>query len=173
MTLKTHSWLDMKKKGKTICIDFDGVLSDYSSGYQGEDVFGDMIKGADSATQILKEKGWTVIIYTTRPVTDALKKWLEDNKISYDYINENPDQPKDSEGSKLMADIYLDDRGMRFNGDWDWTIRDIASFMPWEKKRKRRNQKAENEAGLRRRSKMDEKEQSVCGRHLKDLVLIK
>lgn len=124
----------MKKKGKTICIDFDGVLSDYSSGYQGEDIFGDMIKGADSATQILKEKGWTVIIYTTRPVTDALKKWLEDNKISYDYINENPDQPKDSEGSKLMADIYLDDRGMRFNGDWDWTIRDIASFIPWEKK---------------------------------------
>jgi hypothetical protein len=28
----------MSKK-KTICIDFDGVLHDYSDGYQGKDVF--------------------------------------------------------------------------------------------------------------------------------------
>ena len=131
----------MKKKVKTICIDFDGVLSDYSEGYQGKDVFGDMIKGADSATQILKEKGWTVIVYTTRPVTKALKKWLDDNNISYDYINENPDQPEESKGSKLMADIYLDDRAMRFDGNWDWTIRNIASFMPWEKKENEETQK--------------------------------
>ena len=28
---------------KTICIDFDGVIHDYSNGFQGEDVFGGMI----------------------------------------------------------------------------------------------------------------------------------
>lgn len=28
---------------KTICIDFDGVIHDYSKGWQGEDVFGQMI----------------------------------------------------------------------------------------------------------------------------------
>ena len=39
----------MSKK-KTICIDFDGVLADYSKGYQGKDVFGDMLPNADIAT---------------------------------------------------------------------------------------------------------------------------
>lgn len=122
----------MKKK-LTICIDFDGVLHDYTNGFQGEDVFGGMIPGADVGTKVLKDKGNTIIIYTTRKVTDALKKWLGDNNISYDYINENPDQPEGTEGCKLIADIYIDDRGIRFRGNWDeWFIREIAEFKPWE-----------------------------------------
>ena len=47
---------------KTICIDFDGVIHDYSNGWQGEDVFGQMIPNADTGTSVLKQKGWTVII---------------------------------------------------------------------------------------------------------------
>lgn len=43
-------------KKKTICIDFDGVIHDYSKGYQGKDVFGDMVPGSDTATKVLKEK---------------------------------------------------------------------------------------------------------------------
>lgn len=122
----------MAKKSKTICIDFDGVLSDYSKGYQGLDVFGDMLPNADIGTKVLKEKGWKIIIYTTRPATDALKKWLDDNKITYDYINENPDQPEDSkDGCKLIADIYLDDRGMRFTKWNEWLMREIAEFEPY------------------------------------------
>ena len=45
------------KTKKTICIDFDGVLHDYSNGFQGKDVFGDMIPNADDGTQVLHEKG--------------------------------------------------------------------------------------------------------------------
>ncbi len=122
----------MAKENKTICIDFDGVIADYSEGYQGKDVFGEMIPGADAATQVLKEKGWTIIIYTTRPATAALKKWLEKNGIQYDHINENPDQPEDAKpGCKIAADIYLDDRGMRFGGQWsEWLLREIAEFQP-------------------------------------------
>lgn len=120
----------MKKNKKTICIDFDGVLHDYSDGYQGLDVFGDMIPNADKGTQVLKEKGWTIIIYTTRKKTEALEKWLKDNGIAYDYINENPEQPEDSKGGKLIADIYLDDRGITFRGEWDeWIIHEIVEFQ--------------------------------------------
>lgn len=93
-----------KKKQKTIAIDFDGVLADYSKGYQGKDVFGTPIPGADNATKVLKENGWRIIIYTTRPNTDALRKWLKENGITYDYINENPDQPEESKGSMLPVD---------------------------------------------------------------------
>lgn len=124
---------------KTICIDFDGVLADYSEGYQGKDIFGEMLPNADIATQVLKNNGWTIIVWTTRPVTDALKDWLKENKISYDYINENPDQPKDT-SEKLMADIYLDDRAMTFHGVWnEWTVRSIAEFTPvcMEKKKEK------------------------------------
>ena len=62
---------------KTICIDFDGVIHDYSNGFQGEDVFGGMIPNANIGTSVLKEKGWTIIIFTTRKKTEKLKKWLE------------------------------------------------------------------------------------------------
>lgn len=75
---------------KTICIDFDGVIHDYSQGWQGEDVFGNMIANADTGTSVLKQKGWTIIIFTTRKKTDKLEKWLKDHNITYDYINENP-----------------------------------------------------------------------------------
>lgn len=119
------------KKKQTIAIDFDGVLADYSEGYQGKDVFGSMVPGADNATKVLKENGWIIIIYTTRPATEALKKWLDDNKITYDYINENPDQPEESKGCKLMADVYLDDRSLQFRGQWRWMMNDIACFKPW------------------------------------------
>lgn len=122
-------------KKRTICIDFDGVLHDYSEGFEGKDVFGDMVPNADKGTQLLKKKGWTIIIYTTRPKTAKLEKWLKDNGIAYDYINENPDQPEDSKGGKLISDLYLDDRGMRFNGQWnEWLMEDIASFQPWQDK---------------------------------------
>ena len=123
--------MEDKKEGRTIAIDFDGVLADYSKGFQGKDVFGEMIPGADNATKVLKENDWTIIIYTTRPATDALKKWLKDNHITYDYINENPNQPEDSKGCKLIADVYLDDRAVCFDGEWSWTIRRIADFKPW------------------------------------------
>lgn len=117
---------------KTICIDFDGVIHDYSNGFQGEDVFGEAVHGADAATSILRKNGWCIIIYTTRPVTETLKTWLKEHKISFDYINENPDQPKGSEGCKLIADVYLDDRAVSFRGHWDWTMNEIASFKPWQ-----------------------------------------
>ena len=120
-----------EKKKKTICIDFDGVLADYSNGFQGKDVFGDMIPGADVGTKVLRDNGNTIIIHTTRPATDKLKKWLDD------YINENPNQPEDSKECKLIADIYIDDRGITFRGRWDeWFIREIAEFKPWEKEKK-------------------------------------
>lgn len=120
-------------KKRTICIDFDGVLHDYSKGFQGENVFGDMITGADDATGVLKKNGNTIIIYTTRPVTDELKAWLKEKNISYDYINENPDQPKGSEGCKLIADLYIDDRGLCFHGEWDeWLLRQIGEFRSWQ-----------------------------------------
>ena len=57
---------------KTICIDFDGVIANYQ-GWQGTDKFGEPVPGVQNATKVLKEEGYTIIIFTTRKVTAALK----------------------------------------------------------------------------------------------------
>ena len=116
---------------QTICIDFDGVLHDYSKGYQGLDVFGGVVKGASEAVQKLHSEGWKIIIFTARPVTQGMRNWLRGNFIPFDYINENPDQ-MDKKSPKPYADIYLDDRGIQFRGDWQQTLKDIDSYENWQ-----------------------------------------
>lgn len=121
---------------KTICIDFDGVLATYD-GWKGRGEIGEPISGASEATQTLKKEGYTIIIFTTRNGED-IKKWLDKNKISYDYINENPDQPKNTNEGKPIADIYLDDRAVCFRGNWEWALRDIVYFKPYNQEKKKK-----------------------------------
>lgn len=45
---------------KTICVDFDGVIAQYD-GFKGNDIFGDPIDGVQSAMEVLKKKGFTII----------------------------------------------------------------------------------------------------------------
>lgn len=113
---------------KTICVDFDGVIAQYD-GFKDNDIFGDPIDGVQSAMEVLKKKGFTIIIFTTRTASSKLKKYLNDNHITYDYINENPDQPKGSNSGKPIADIYLDDRAICFKGNWKYALESIASFI--------------------------------------------
>ena len=116
---------------KTICIDFDGVLHDYSQGWLGDNVFGKPVENADKGTLKLKEQGWTIIVFTCRGNTPELREWLKKNNITYDYINENPEGVQNDTG-KPIADIYLDDHGLKFNGDWDTSIKEIENFESWQ-----------------------------------------
>ncbi len=115
-------------KKKVICIDFDGVIAQIDG--ENKEVPGDVMPGASDATKGLKEEGYTIIIHTCRKDDKMLRKYLKDNEITYDYINENPDQPDGTNKGKPMADIYLDDRAIRFNGNWRWVMSDIANFKP-------------------------------------------
>lgn len=120
------------KKPKSICIDFDGVIHDYSSGWQGIDVFDKVLPGASEATHQLHDAGYMIIIHTTRNDTPALRDFLNKNDICFDYINENPCQPKGSEFGKVKADVYLDDRGVCFTGDWNEALNQILNFKTWQ-----------------------------------------
>ena len=73
-----------------------------------------------------------IIIHTTRNDTPALRDFLNKNDICFDYINHNPYQPKGSEFGKIKADIYLDDRGVCFTGNWDETLKQILNFKTWQ-----------------------------------------
>lgn len=113
-----------KSAGKTICVDFDGVIADYSQGFQGQDTFGDPLAGAVEALNQLKENGWKVIIFTTRKATPAFKQYLKDHGITYDEINENSEQPKGANPGKPIADCYLDDRALRFTS-WEQALEEL------------------------------------------------
>lgn len=116
----------------TICVDFDGVLHRYEH-YKGVDVFDSMVDGAAEAMQYLHNQGHTLILWTTRPITEKLKGWLAVHGIPIDYFNENPNKVATGQldPRKPLADIYLDDRGITFNGNWPEIVHIIETFREW------------------------------------------
>jgi adenylylsulfate kinase len=125
----------MSKEKKTICVDFDGVIAQYG-GFEGQDKFGEPVDGVQNALKVLKEHGYTIIVFTTRKNRAALRKYLKDNDITYDAINQNPDQPEGTNEGKPIADVYLDDRAVTFRGNWKRALEDIAMFKPYNTEKK-------------------------------------
>jgi hypothetical protein len=116
-------------KGKlTICVDFDGVIHKYTHWNSGL-LNAQCIDYAPEALQSLRNLGHTIIIHTTRD-EEEIKQWLETFHVPYDYINENPEIQGRNPG-KPIADIYVDDRAIQFNGNWSTTYYEILNFTPW------------------------------------------
>ncbi len=127
---------------KVVCVDLDGTISNFVE-WVDECTFGDPIPNADFALRELKLKGYIIIIYTTRSDKKEIAKFLKKNKIPFDYINENPNQPANAIGGKPYADLYIDDRGLTFDGDWKDTLKKILSFKTWEEIKKEENEQLE------------------------------
>lgn len=77
------------------------------------------IEGARKALGILKEKGYRILIHTCNNPEWA-EKVLRNNDIWFDSIWTKQGKP--------VADIYLDDHGLRFCGNWEQTLKDIENF---------------------------------------------
>jgi len=112
-----------------IAVDFDGVIHEYER-WKGDAHFDDPIIGAKEHMEKLKDDGWHVIVYTCRSNVQNVKEFLEEHKIPYDAINENKFQPPDLNPNKMFADIYLDDRCVRFDGSWSTAYTKIKSIYP-------------------------------------------
>ena len=52
--------------------------------------------------------------------------------VPFDEINYNKDNPPGSNKGKPLADVYIDDRGLTFRGDWKASYNDIINFTPWQ-----------------------------------------
>lgn len=118
---------------KDICIDLDGTILKYD-GWINESTFGEVLPNAIKVLTELKANGYIVIVYTTRSNKDLIAQYLNSKDVPYDYINENPNQPLNAIGGKPIADIYVDDRGLQFQGNWDETLTQILSFKTWQEK---------------------------------------
>ena len=82
------------------------------------------------AIKILKEKGFTILIHSTRG-DEFLKKYCEKYDIPYDHINHRPDKFGDNPG-KPIAFVYVDDRSLRFTGQKaEVLVEEIVNFKPY------------------------------------------
>jgi hypothetical protein len=100
-----------------ILIDFDGVIHKYSEGWKDGSIYDEPIEGCREFINKLKNSGYTVIIFTARlshtndsdEQESMIKNWLSKYDIKVDGIT----------CQKLPAEIYIDDRGLRFEGKFD------------------------------------------------------
>lgn len=124
----------------TVCIDFDGVIHSYVSGWQGADVVSDpIVDGAIGFMLNCLNAGYTVAIFSSRSHQkgglSAMTTWLrkEAGNTWYDSPGgpglENVKFPKE----KPSAIIYIDDRGYYFTGKFP-PIEFIKSFKTWQGK---------------------------------------
>lgn len=107
---------------RTICLDFDGVIHSYRSGWCGETEIPDPpIHGTREAIIRLR-RTHRVVICSARCRSAAgrqgIHDWLARHQIEVDEICEH----------KPPAHIYIDDRALRFTGDWEQTLIDIHEF---------------------------------------------
>lgn len=128
--------------GKPIlCLDFDGVIHSYTSGWKGADVIPDpMVPGA-IAFMLAAMEHFTVAIFSSRSNQPhglrAMRTWLKTNAGNCWY--ESPAGPGLEDvlwpTEKPAALVTLDDRAITFTGEWP-DIETLKSFKPWYKQDK-------------------------------------
>ncbi len=117
----------------TLCLDFDGVIHSYTSGWLGADKIPDMpVPGAIEFIARATEE-FVVCIYSSRSSQPggiaAMKNWLHYHAGSRAWIT---DKVFWSE-SKPAAMVTIDDRALTFTGVWP-ELKDLKAFKPWNKK---------------------------------------
>ena len=101
----------------TLCVDLDGTLAEQMKPFD-PDVVGPPRADAVRWMEAFRDAGARLVVWTVRGNAALVKEWLDDHNVPYDYINENPDHPPDG-SRKVLADLYLDDRGVSAAGAWN------------------------------------------------------
>ena len=110
----------MKTFKKTILIDLDGVLNEYTGGFN-KDYIPPMKEGTKEFLQSLS-KDYELKLFTTRNKILATK-WLVENSLDEYFV--------DITNTKDLAWLYIDDRCINFDGDFDNLTNSISDFKPW------------------------------------------
>lgn len=107
---------------KTILIDLDGVLNEYTGNYQ-PNFIPSPAKGVRNFLSTLS-KNFNIVIFTTRNI-EITSKWLKKNSLDK-YITEITN-------IKKPCFLYVDDRAICHKGNFNSTIEQINNFDAyWE-----------------------------------------
>lgn len=128
-----------------LCLDFDGVIHKYDSGWQGplvisDDVTDGFFEWLDQAAQHFK-----IVVYSSRSknegASDAMAIWMADQRVKWrDRGGQSPIEdgmPVNVEFSdtKPAAFLQIDDRAVCFDGDWSkLDPKELLKFKPWNKR---------------------------------------
>jgi hypothetical protein len=125
-----------------LCVDFDGVIHSYSSGWKGAAMIPDPpVPGALKWLRKTSE-WWDVQIYSSRTSQEggvaAMREWLLNfaihefgDKDAADYFMSLVKFPE----QKPAAMLTIDDRAICFDGKWDeLDPADLLNFQPWNKR---------------------------------------
>ncbi len=126
----------MKARRFVAAIDFDGTVHDVTAREPGYKM-GKPYPGAKECLDRLRELGAEIVIHTCRGraalglpdltvefqqkngTLDHVRQWLDFFDIPFDEIT----------AVKPIADVYVDDRAIPFDGDWARTERDILAMF--------------------------------------------
>lgn len=121
----------------SICLDFDGVIHSYTSGWTSADEISDPpVKGAFEFIQELLDNDFQVFVFSSRSHQldglEAIKKWFTD----WGYPQDDNNQPKGLEFPRFKppAIVYIDDRAVQFRGNFEeLDPEELRNFRPWNK----------------------------------------
>ena len=122
----------------TVCIDFDGVIHSYTSGWKGASVIPDPpVKGAIEALHLYLHY-FDVAIYSSRSGQEggieAMASFIEEND-THEHDYRLVDKLRFPE-TKPPAMVYIDDRGFRFEGVFPSADEIKSLATPWYDKDK-------------------------------------
>lgn len=144
---------------KTICLDFDGVIHEYSKGWDDGTIYDPPVPGAFDAIKKMMEAGHPVVISTCRNPLD-IQKWFADNAPDIQTVTiEDTDSSTVEQGGwtevadfnedplfwsslkrvlitrlKPSASVYVDDRGFKFFKSEGWPGQATAIIAQANKK---------------------------------------
>lgn len=129
-----------------LCLDFDGVLHSYTSGWQGAEIVSD--PPVPGAIAFLYEaiNRFEVHIFSSRSHQtlgiDAMMEWLSEHERAWrqEQLQSGLSVAKTSlllhiqwPREKPPAMITIDDRAITFTGEWP-SMGVLLAFRPWNKK---------------------------------------
>ena len=115
-----------------ICIDIDGVIAQLKK--QGQS-YADIepVPGAVEKIHALRQAGHYIILYTARHMRtcdgDVGKIVARQGRITLNWLDHHGIEMDEIYFGKPYADVYLDDKAVRFKG-WE-TIASDGSNLPW------------------------------------------
>jgi hypothetical protein len=115
----------------TIAVDFDGVINPYFKGFQGPGIYEPPKLDMKILLERLQDEGWTIIIFTCRDEESGIRKYLQTWGIPFSFINFNPRNEELGLSRKVVADVYLDDKAITFDGSTNGLFEKIMNFKPY------------------------------------------
>lgn len=126
-----------------LCLDFDGVIHGYQSGWQGAGVCADPPVPGTADFLLEATKHFRVAIYSSRSKSlagrAAMQRYMREHfnhSLTFspdhskgDFLYEELEWP----WFKPSAFITIDDRALTFDGTWP-SIAALKAFKPWNKK---------------------------------------